>query len=182
VPRSFALVVWGPLLLVGGCTGEVSVPDTASPTATPTVVVPNATVDAIVDGDTIDVRVGDRTERVRMIGIDTPEVAHPSTGSRPANPAECFGDRAEQYTAALLAAGTPVRLERDIVARDDYGRLLAYIYRASDGIFVNYEIVRHGYAQPLTIAPNDRFADLIVDATRRAEADEVGLWSACRDR
>ena len=75
-----------------------------------------------------------------------------------------------------------MRLERDVVARDDYGRLLAYVYRATDGAFVNYEIVRHGLAQPLTIAPNTTFAELFVDAARSAEHDEVGLWAACSSR
>jgi micrococcal nuclease len=143
---------------------------------------PNAVVERVVDGDTIDVVVDGREERVRMIGIDTPEIAHASSGDRPANPGECFGDEASQYTATLLAPGAPVRLERDVVARDDYGRLLAYVHRATDAIFVNYEIVRQGYAQPLTIAPNDRFAPLFVEAARLAEADDVGLWRACRDR
>ena len=129
----------------------------------------NAVVTAIVDGDTIDVDVGDREERVRLIGIDTPEIAHPAFGDRPPNDAECFGDEAQRYTGELLAVGSGVRLERDVVARDDYGRLLAYVYRAADGAFVNYEIVRHGFAQPLTIAPNTTFAELFVDAARSAE-------------
>jgi micrococcal nuclease len=139
----------------------------------------NAVVRAIVDGDTIDVDVGDREERVRLIGIDTPEIAHPVFGDRPPNDAECFADEAQRYTGELLAVGSGVRLERDVVARDDYGRLLAYVYRASDGAFVNYEIVRHGFAQPLTIAPNTTFAELFVDAARSAEHDDVGLWAAC---
>ena len=142
----------------------------------------NAIVTAIVDGDTIDVDVGDREERVRLIGIDTPEIAHPAFGDRPPNEAECFGDEAQRYTGELLAVGSGVRLERDVVARDDYGRLLAYVYRAADGAFVNYEIVRHGLAQPLTIAPNTTFAELFVDAARSAEHDEVGLWAACSGR
>ncbi len=123
----------------------------------------NATVDHVVDGDTIDVIVdGGGEERVRLTGIDTPEVAHPASGSRPASAGECFGDEATAFTESLLPVGTPVRLERDVVGRDDYGRLLAYVYRAADGIFVNYEIVRQGYAQPLTIPPNVAFADLMV--------------------
>ena len=53
------------------------------------------------------------------------------------------------------------------------------MYRADDGIFVNYEIVRQGYAQPLTIPPNVTFSDLMVQAARDAERDDAGLWSAC---
>jgi micrococcal nuclease len=139
----------------------------------------NAVVTAILDGDTIDVAIGRRDERVRLIGIDTPEIAHPAFDGRAANDAECYGVEARHYTDGLLAIGSGVRLERDVVARDDYGRLLAYVYRASDGAFVNFEIVRHGYATPLTIAPNTTFSELFVDAARGAERDDVGLWSAC---
>ncbi|MEO6651063.1 MAG: thermonuclease family protein [Ilumatobacteraceae bacterium] len=135
----------------------------------------NATVEYVVDGDTIDVMIDGREERVRLTGIDTPEKARRDTGA----PAQCFGDEATSYTATLLPVGTPVRLERDVVGRDDYGRILAYVYRVDDGIFVNYEIVRQGYARPLTIPPNVIFSDRMVDAARDAEADDVGLWSAC---
>ena len=139
----------------------------------------NATVDHIVDGDTIDVIIEGRDERVRLTGIDTPEVAHDASSGRPATIGECFGDEATAYVTSLIPVGTPVLLERDVVARDDYGRLLAYVYRADDGIFVNYEIVRQGYAQPLTIPPNVTFSELMVQAARDAEADDAGLWSAC---
>ena len=141
----------------------------------------NALVTKIVDGDTIDVEIGGRSERVRLIGIDTPEIAHPAFDGRAANEAECYGEEAKQYTSGLLAIGSGVRLERDVVARDDYGRLLAYVYRASDDTFVNYEIVRQGFAQPLTIAPNTHFADLFVEAARGADDDGAGLWAACRN-
>ena len=143
-------------------------------------VVANATVEWVVDGDTIDVLVDGRDERVRLIGIDTPEVAHEGTSERPGNAAECFGPEASTFTTDLLPVGTPVRLERDVVGRDDYGRLLAYVYRASDAIFVNYELARQGYAEPLSFAPNVAFRDLIVDAARLAERDGAGLWAACR--
>lgn len=135
----------------------------------------NATVDYVIDGDTIDVIIDGREDRVRLTGIDTPEKARRDTGA----PAECFGDEATAFTETLLPVGTLVRLERDVVGRDDYGRLLAYVYRADDGIFVNYEIVRQGYAQPLTIPPNVTFSDLMVQAARDAEAADAGLWSAC---
>lgn len=78
-------------------------------------------VAAHVDGDTIDVAVGRSVERVRLIGIDAPEVAH---GDRPA---ECFALEADDRLAALAPVGAAVRLERDVVPRDDYGRLLAYV-------------------------------------------------------
>ena len=150
-----------------------------SVTSAPSAVEPNAVVDRIVDGDTIDVLIDGDVERVRLIGIDTPEVAREAFADRPAQETECFGDEASAFTASLLAEGDAVRLERDVVPRDDFGRLLAYVYRASDGVLVNYEIVRQGYAQPLTIPPNVAYADLMVEAARGAEADDAGLWSAC---
>jgi micrococcal nuclease len=133
-------------------------------------------VDAVVDGDTIDVRIGDRDERVRLIGIDTPET-HVTDG-----PPECFGPEASTFTASLLPVGTEVRLERDIVGRDDYGRLLAYVYLLDDGSLVNETLARQGYARPLTIAPNDALAARFVAATVAAEADRLGLWAACGGR
>lgn len=109
-------------------------PATEQPLPASGAVEANAVVDDIVDGDTIDVIIDGTEERVRLTGIDTPEVAHAATGSRPATVGECFGDEATDFTAGLLPIGTPVRLERDVVGRDDYGRVLAYVYRADDGM------------------------------------------------
>ena len=131
-----------------------------------------ATVAAVVDGDTIDVRFGDRPERIRLIGIDTPET------KKPDSPVECFGPEATAFLEGLLPVGTSVRVERDVVGRDDYGRLLGYVH-LTDGTFVNLEIVRRGYARPLVIEPNDTFAVDIAAAARTAEADDLGLWAAC---
>ena len=133
----------------------------------------NAIIDDVIDGDTVDVIITGREERVRLIGIDTPETKKPNS------PIECFGPEATAFTEALLPIGTPVYIERDVVNRDDFGRLLGYVYRADDGIFVNYEIMRQGFAQPLSIPPNDTFAELFADAARAAEADDAGLWAAC---
>ncbi len=179
-----ALALSGGLALVaalGACDGDdAATGTTTTPTPTPGAVEANAVVDWVVDGDTIDVVIDGVEERVRLTGIDTPEIAHESSGDRPGNDAECFADAAHEYARELIDVGTPVRLERDVVARDDYGRLLAYVYRASDGIFVNYELVRQGYATPLSIEPNTTYAELMVDAARDAERDDVGLWAACR--
>lgn len=137
-------------------------------------------VEYVVDGDTIDVRLGDDVERVRLLGVDTPEIAHAATDGRPGNDAECFADEAHAFTAAIVPPGTPVHLERDVVGRDDYGRLLAYV-RRDDGVDLNYELVRQGYAHPLTIAPNVARRDRFVQAAREAERDGAGLWTACRE-
>ena len=136
-----------------------------------------ATVTSVIDGDTIDVDIGGRTERVRLIGIDTPETKKPNS------PIECYGPEASAFTASLLPVGTAVRIERDVVGRDDYGRLLGYVHLVdADGApttFVNLEIVERGYATPLTIEPNSTFARDVAAAARRAERADLGLWAAC---
>ena len=91
----------------------------------------------------------------------------------------CFGHEASRFTASLLPGGTVVRLVGDAEPDDQYGRLLAYVYRRADGLFVNAELVRRGYAAVLTIPPNvahtDEFVALAADARRAGR----GLWSAC---
>ena len=96
-------------------------------------------VTRIVDGDTIHVRIDGRGETVRYIGVDTPESVKPGA------PVECFAKRASAFNTRLLA-GERVRLVLDDEARDRYGRLLAYVYRARDGLFVNAALVRRGRA------------------------------------
>jgi micrococcal nuclease len=131
------------------------------------------TVVRVVDGDTVDVRVGGRTERVRLIGVDTPEsVAHD-------RPVQCFGTEASAATAALLPAGTEVRLERDEVVRDRYDRLLAYVWRVEDDLLVNLALVEGGFADAVTFGDNEAVFDVLAAAEATARADGVGLWSAC---
>ncbi|MEM8745518.1 MAG: thermonuclease family protein [Actinomycetota bacterium] len=175
--RSIAAAVVA-LVIAGGCVSDDPDPDAEStpPSETDGSVEANGVVDFIIDGDTIDVILDSGEERVRLIGIDTPEEG------RDGEPAECFADKATAFTASLLPIGTAVRLERDVVGRDDFGRLLAYVYRADDGLFVNEAILRNGFGQPLTIEPNSTFADRFVDAAFAAEADDLGLWVSCGQR
>lgn len=133
----------------------------------------SATVVAITDGDTLRVRIGGVEERVRLIGIDTPET-HGRGGLR-----ECFGAEATERLKQLVPPGTSVRLERDAEARDQYERLLAYLYRAGDDLFVNMAMARDGYAAALTIPPNVTHADAFRDAVADAREAGRGLWSAC---
>jgi micrococcal nuclease len=133
-----------------------------------------ARVDHVVDGDTVEVAVGGHRERVRLIGVDTPEVFVER------GPPECYGPEASAFTKHLLPSGTAVRLERDVVGRDDYGRLLAYVYLVADGRMINEELIDGGYARPLTIAPNAAFAARFVAGATAAEAAGLGLWGACR--
>lgn len=134
----------------------------------------NATIEEVVDGDTIVVNsMGDR-EHVRMIGIDTPETVHPT------KPVGCFGPEASHRTTQLLPVGEQVLLVRDEEIRDRYGRLLAYVYRSSDGLFVNLELVRSGYATAYRFPPNDTLAAQFSRAESQARRAGLGMWSRCK--
>ncbi len=135
--------------------------------------VPNAVVERVVDGDTIIAKIGSRSETVRLIGVDTPESVAPT------RPVQCFGPEASLFLAALLPAGTEITLVRDAEARDVYDRLLGYVVRSSDGLFVNLELVAAGYAAVLSYPPNDHYADVLDRAQAEAVVSGRGLWSAC---
>lgn len=129
-------------------------------------------VTEVVDGDTVRVRAAGRERTVRYIGVDTPETRRPGT------PVECFG-RAASARNARLVLDEPVRLRLDREARDRYGRLLAYVYRRRDGLFVNAALVREGYATALAVRPNLAHAGLMRRLERRARSARRGLWRAC---
>ena len=129
-----------------------------------------ANVLRVIDGDTIEVSIDGRAEDVRYIGVDTPESVTPG------EPVECFGRRASAFNASLVE-GREVRLRFDRELRDDYGRLLAYVY-AGDR-FVNAELVRRGFARTLTIPPNDTHARLLARLEREAGRAGRGLWDIC---
>ncbi len=149
-----------------GCSASSSAPSTDERPG-------RATVTRVVDGDTVEVRLAGRSERVRLLGIDTPESVKPGT------PPECFSHEASRATAAFLPPGTQVDLVRDVEARDDYGRLLAYLYRARDHAFLNRWLVEQGYAGLLTYPPNVAHATELERASSRARAAGLGLWRAC---
>ncbi|MBI1963825.1 MAG: thermonuclease family protein [Candidatus Rokubacteria bacterium] len=128
---------------------------------------PEGTVVRVVDGDTIHVKVGERVEKVRYIGVNTPEVHHPTKGEEP-------GGREAACVNRDLVAGRPVRLELDAQTHDRYGRLLAYVW--VDGAMINAELVRLGYAQVMTIPPNVRHQALFLRLQREAREAERGLW------
>lgn len=125
----------------------------------------------VVDGDTVVVRMGSSEEHVRLLGIDTPEIAHHGQTE------ECFGPEATAWLTELLPPGTVVTLHRDVEARDAYGRLLAHL--SVDGTLINHALVAHGYAEVLVIAPNGLLADAFIAAERAARDDLRGRWGAC---
>jgi len=129
----------------------------------------NWTVLHVVDGDTIHVQRGAYLEKVRYIGIDAPEIHHPIWGAEPGGPEAAALNR-------RLVGGRHVRLELDVRTRDQYGRLLAYVW--VDDLMVNAELVRLGYAQVMTVRPNVRHQALFVKLQREARAAGRGLWAA----
>jgi len=136
-------------------------------------------VQRAVDGDTLKLENG---ERVRLIGIDTPEM-HESeklyrdsqrTG-QDTTTIQKLGRRAYEFTKKLVE-GKRVSLEFDVEKYDKYNRLLAYVYLKDGGIFVNAEIVKQGYASLMTIPPNVKYADLFSKLYREARENRRGLW------
>ncbi len=132
-----------------------------------------ATVTHVVDGDTVDLDLGGATERARLLGIDTPETVKPDA------PVDCFGPEASARTKVLVPPGTDVLVQRDREPRDRYGRLLLYVWRRSDGLFVNEALVRDGFARTLFIAPNTARRPALTAAAATARASGAGLWSTC---
>ena len=122
----------------------------------------------VVDGDTIHVRVDGHLEKVRYIGVNTPEVHHPSKGEEP-------GGREAHAVNRRLVEGKRVRLELDVQARDRYGRLLAYVWIGDT--MINAELVRLGYAQVMTVPPNVRHQALFLKLQRDARQSNRGLWT-----
>ncbi len=130
----------------------------------------DTTVSRIIDGDTVEVAGG---RSVRLIGIDTPETVDPRT------PQQCFGAEATAHTKELLPVGTAIRLAYDVERLDRFGRTLAYVYRLTDGLFVNVAIARDGFARQLTVPPNIAHAEEFTRAVSEARASSRGLWTAC---
>lgn len=132
-----------------------------------------ARVVSVVDGDTVVLELDGRRETVRLLGIDTPETSHPT------RPVECFGAEASARLAELTPAGSVVRVERDTEARDHYGRLLLYLHRSDDDLFVNHALVADGFAATLHVDPNGAYRATLAEAEAEARAGGLGLWGAC---
>jgi len=115
----------------------------------------------VIDGDTIEIAGG---EHVRYIGIDTPET-YPQ--------AEPYGPEAKAKNIALVE-GKLVTLERDVSEADKYDRLLRYVY--VDGLFVNGELVRLGYAEAVSYPPDTRYQWQLELLEAEAKAAERGIW------
>lgn len=135
-------------------------------------------VKRVIDGDTLQLESGDR---VRLIGIDTPEVHESDKLYRDSQRTQQdittiqkLGRKSYEFTKNLVE-GKRVSLEFDVERYDKYKRLLAYVY-LKDGTFVNAEIVKQGYASLMTIPPNVKYADLFLKLYREARENRRGLW------
>ena len=155
---------WSPLLvlltIVALCHGVTA--QSAQPTTF------QGYVTRVVDGDTIYVAIGNQIEKVRYIGINTPEIHHPTKGREP------YGDVARDANARLVDRRW-VNLVLDVQPRDRFGRLLAYVYVGER--FVNAELVWQGYVEAATFPPNVRYADYFVGLQRQARETKRGLWA-----
>jgi micrococcal nuclease len=139
----------------------------------------SAIVTRIIDGDTIEVRLNGKTEKVRLIGVDTPETKHPN------KPVQAYGLEAANFTKKQLA-GKKIFLEKDVSARDRYGRLLAYVWLTEPADFTeaqmrtnmfNSRLLLSGYAQIMTIPPNVKYVDYFTKFQTEARQSNKGLWS-----
>lgn len=119
----------------------------------------------VIDGDTI---VLEGNEKVRLIGVDTPETVHPN------KPVEHFGKEASEFTKRMVE-GKKVRLEHDWQRKDKYGRTLAYVY-LEDGTFLNLEIVKQGYGFAYT-KYSFKFLEEFRQAEKEARKNNRGLWN-----
>ncbi|WP_409295459.1 thermonuclease family protein [Peribacillus sp. SCS-26] len=123
----------------------------------------------VVDGDTIDVKLTNgKNERVRFILVDTPETKHPRLGVQP------FGKEASQYTTASLMA-REVLLELDAEERDQYGRLLAYVWQGD--VLFNEILIREGFARTAVYPPNTKYVDQFRKVENDARQSKKGIWS-----
>ena len=128
-------------------------------------------VQRVVDGDTIVVQTPDGSDRVRYIGVDTPETVKPDT------PVQCWGKKASALNRSMIE-GRMVRLSYDRERRDRYGRLLAYVSR-DDGLEVNSALIAAGAARTLEISPNTSRASAFRSLERKARSERRGMWGEC---
>ena len=160
-----------------GCAGEDSAatPSVSTPATSPAGLIPNATIHRVVDGDTVIADISGSRENVRLIGIDTPESVARN------RPNQCYGAEASAYLKSLLPEGTAVTLILDEEPRDQYDRLLAYVIRSHDDLFINLDLVAQGYAGTLSYPPNTHYEEVLNVAVKKATFAKLGLWGVCGD-
>jgi micrococcal nuclease len=121
----------------------------------------------VVDGDTIEIEGG---QKIRYIGVDTPETVKPNTA------VQCFGKEASNKNKELVE-GKVIEIEKDISETDKYDRLLRYVF--VDDVFVNQYLVGEGYAYSSSYPPDVKYQGVFREAQKKAEEESKGLWGAC---
>jgi endonuclease YncB( thermonuclease family) len=121
----------------------------------------------VIDGDTIEINIGGTMQRVRYIGIDTPELDDKRAEYC------ALAQEATRYNRQLVE-GKNVRLEKDVSEIDKYGRLLRYVY--VDATFINAELVRQGLAWAKAYEPDTKYQDTLEKAESEARQDKIGIW------
>ncbi|WP_282941705.1 thermonuclease family protein [Paenibacillus sp. RC67] len=124
-------------------------------------------VERVVDGDTFEIKKDGKKEKVRLIGVDTPETKKENT------PVMFYGKEASDYTTKRLENKT-IELEWDVEKRDQYKRYLAYVW-IGDELF-NRTLVQEGYARMATFPPNVKYVDLFKKDQEKARKQQKGLW------
>lgn len=167
--------LYGALLVFAvGCTPAASTESATTTTtqaAAPSVTTPvSFVVSRVVDGDTLVVEPG---TKIRLLSVDSPETVDPH------KPVQCYGPEASKHLKELLPAGTVVTLEHEKGYYDRYGRELAQVYRASDHLHVNAELVQDGYARVMVVSPNTASKAQFEALEAEAKAAHRGLWGAC---
>ncbi len=156
-PVALLVLGWG----IAGCTDTNGLTDGLRPEST------GILVKRVIDGDTIELSTG---QRVRYLGVDTPETVHPD------KPIECYGPEASAANRTLVE-GKRVQLETDISDRDKYGRLLRYV--SVDGQDVAAKLIREGYAYVYSRKPDIARLKTYAALERAAREARVGLWADC---
>jgi micrococcal nuclease len=121
---------------------------------------------SVADGDTVTVMLSSKEEKVRLIGIDAPEL-----GQIP------WGAESKKYLNSLISSsGSKVRLEYDVEKRDKYDRILAYLW-TTDGTLVNMSMLKNGQAVLYTFPPNVKYVNDLKAAQAEARNKRLGIWS-----
>ncbi len=136
----------------------------------------------IIDGDTIEINLDDQTLKIRLIGIDTFEIIKSDKAYKQAYQNSFTideivqkGKQSKEFLQELLKNKTEIFLEYDQEKKDDYDRILAYIW-TSDTQMINMQMVCSGYATTLTISPNDKYTDKFELCLEFAKQNSLGIW------
>ncbi len=129
-----------------------------------------AVIIKVIDGDTVELQTG---EKVRYIGVDTPESVAPN------KPVECFAKEAYEKNRELVEGKSAI-LVKDISDKDRYGRLLRYVY--VNDIFINAELVENGYAKAVAYPPDVKFVSKFNALSENAKTNNLGLWGVCEKK